>query len=75
VARVAEQQRLLEQLHIKTGSLHDYCVRVTQNLRRLDLTEQRRAFAALNITVTWHPEKPLDIRGSIPVDIATNAHG
>jgi hypothetical protein len=51
-------------------SLVEYCQRVHTNLQRFDLAEQRRALAALNITVVWHPDMPLEITGSIPVEIA-----
>jgi hypothetical protein len=46
---------------------------VKKNLNSFDLAEKRLALAALNITVTWHPDKPLDIQGSIPVTIETDA--
>ena len=73
LTRLEEQQRLLEQVDFETASLADYCARVRQTLNRFDRTEQRNALEALNIVVTWHPEKPLQIHGSIPVCIANNA--
>ena len=73
IARLDDQQRRLEQVEVETASLVDYCARVRQNLTRFDLAEKRLALEALNIVVTWHPENPLTIQGSIPVDIADNA--
>jgi septal ring factor EnvC (AmiA/AmiB activator) len=73
MARLDEEQRLLEQDELETATLTDYCRRVVQNLHRFDLTEKRVALEALNITVTWHPDKPLAIQGSIPVDIVSTA--
>jgi hypothetical protein len=73
LARLAEQDRLLEQTRVEAISLSDYCQRVQRNLRGLDPAEKRLALEALNIAVVWHPDKPLEITGSIPVDIATDA--
>jgi hypothetical protein len=39
----------------------------------MSLEEKRLALEALGIVATWHPEKPLDIRGNIPLVIETNA--
>jgi hypothetical protein len=36
---------------------------------------QLAAMEALKITVTWHPDNPLKIQGSIPVGIDNNASG
>jgi len=36
------------------------------------MVEKRLALEALNISVLWHPDKPLEIAGSIPADIASN---
>ena len=75
LTRPDEQQRLLERAHIETASIKEYCARVKQNLHGFDLAEKRLALAALNIAVTWHPDKPLEIQGSIPVTIETDARG
>ncbi len=50
----------------------EYCARVRSQLQHFTLEEKRLALEALNITVTWHPEHPLAIQGSIPVDIVSN---
>jgi site-specific DNA recombinase len=71
--RLEEEQRQLEAAALETTTLIDYCRQVAQSLRQLDPEEQRLALEALNITVTWYPDKPFDIRGSIPVAIASNA--
>ena len=42
-------------------------------LHHFTLEEKRLALETLNITVVWHPEKLLEIRGSIPVVIVSNA--
>ena len=75
LTRIDEQQRLLERARTETASTKEYCERVKKNLHSFDLAEKRLALAALNITVTWHPDKPLDIQGSIPVTIETDARG
>ena len=33
-------------------------------VQRFDLAEKRLALEALGTTVIWHPDKPLEIRGS-----------
>jgi hypothetical protein len=73
IALLDGQQRLLEQVEVETAALVDYCRRVRHNLTRFDLAEKRLALEVLHIVVTWHPENPLSIQGSIPVDIADNA--
>jgi Resolvase, N terminal domain len=75
LTRVDEQQRVLERAHIETTSLQEYCARLRQNLPGFDLAEKRLALDALNIAVTWHPDKHLDIQGSMPVAIETDARG
>ena len=72
LARLDEQQRLIEQTHVETATLRDYCKRVVKNLKNLDLEEKRLAIEALDITVTWYPEKPIEITGSIPVNVETD---
>jgi hypothetical protein len=71
--RLDEQERLLEQTRLDTAALVEYCQRVHANLSRFDNAEKRLALEALNITVVWHHDKPLEIRGSIPVEVASNA--
>jgi hypothetical protein len=72
LARVDEQQQLLERVQLETASVMTYCQRVRQNLTHFTMTEKRLALEALNISVLWHPDKPLEISGSIPVDIASD---
>jgi hypothetical protein len=36
------------------------------------MAEKRLALETLNISVLWHPDKPFEIAGSIPEDIASN---
>lgn len=67
------QRQLLEQVELETVSLMEYGQRVHATLRRSDSEEQRLALPVLNIQVVWHPDKPLEIHGSIPIDIASNA--
>jgi hypothetical protein len=73
LARLDNQQRLIEQAELETASLREYCERVRQALQHFTLEEKRKALEALNITATWHPEHPLAIQGSIPVAILTKA--
>jgi len=73
LARLDEQQRVIEQVELETASLMEYCARVRSQLQHFTLEEKRRAMDALNITVIWHPEKPPEIHGSLPVEIITNA--
>ncbi len=73
ITRLDAQQQLLEQVELETASLVKYCQRVRDTLHRFDNEEKRLALNALNITVVWHPDKPLEIQGSIPVAIASDA--
>jgi site-specific DNA recombinase len=73
MSRLDEQQQLLEQVTLETASLVAYCQRVCRNLQRLDYAEKRLALDALNIRVVWHHNKPLEMHGSIPVAIASDA--
>src|SRR5262249_54498266 len=75
LARLDAEQRLIEQAELKTASLIEYCARVRAQLHYFTLAEKRQALEALNLTVTWHPEQPIEIRGSIPLDISSNAAG
>jgi hypothetical protein len=76
LARLAEQQRVLEQAALETASLVDYCARVRENLKRgFSMEEKRLALSALNITVYWYPDGPLEIHGSIPIDFAYSTSG
>ncbi len=75
MARLNEQQRLLEQVELKTASLVEYCQRVRENLCQFDFTEKRLALDALNISVVWHPDKPLEIKGAIPVETQESLPG
>jgi site-specific DNA recombinase len=73
LARLDAEQHALEHSELETASLMDYCTRVRAKLQHFTLEEKRQALKALNITVIWHPGKPLKIYGSIPVVISTNA--
>jgi hypothetical protein len=74
LTRLDEQQRFLEQSELETTALEEWCRRVRKNLPQYDTNENKRgALQALNITVTWYPDKPLTIKGSIEPDIASNA--
>src|SRR5262245_3156529 len=74
IARVDTQQYLLERMELETASRVEHCQRVRNTLRQFSTEEKRLALAALNISVVWHPEKPLEICGSIPIDIASNTY-
>jgi hypothetical protein len=69
ITRLTEQQRLLEHAVLEMASLITYCERVRANLGDFSMVEKQRALEALNISVVWHPNKPMEIRGSIPVGI------
>jgi hypothetical protein len=69
LARLDAEQRLIAQAELETASLIDYCTRVRAELQIFTVAEKRRALEALNITAVWHPTRPLEIRGSIPVRI------
>jgi site-specific DNA recombinase len=60
----------------QAGALIEYCARVRQRLQTFDDAEKRVALEALAIRVTWIPEQPLVIEGSIPVGaIVSNTPG
>jgi site-specific DNA recombinase len=70
MARVDEQQRLLEQAELETAALKDYCARVRAQLQHFTLEEKQRVLEVLNIAVTWHPARPApQIEGSLPSEI------
>jgi site-specific DNA recombinase len=73
LARLDAEQRLIEQAELETASLMDYCTRVRSELQTFTTEEKRRALEALNITVVWHPNKPLEIQGSIQEAIENHA--
>jgi site-specific DNA recombinase len=68
LVRLDERRRHLEQAAQHAAALTDYCTRVAANLRTFTLEEKHVALAALNIQVTWYPERDPAITGSIPVD-------
>jgi site-specific DNA recombinase len=68
-ARLETIGHALQQVEVLTS----YCARVRQQLHRFDQTEKRTALDALNIRVTWIPEAPLTIEGSIPVGEIVNS--
>jgi len=49
-------------------ALIGYCARVRQKVQTFGAAEQRLAFEALNVRVTWTPGEPLAIEGTIPFD-------
>ena len=70
LARLDDQQRLLEQAELENASLMDYCARVRSGVQHSTLEEKRQVLEALNITVTWHPEWPKPkIEGSLSPEI------
>lgn len=69
LARLDAEQRAIEQAELETASLMEYCARVRAELQTFTLDEKRRALDALNVTVVWHPGKPPEIHGSIPMHI------
>ena len=70
LARLDDQQRLLEQADLENASLMDYCARVRSGVQHSTLEEKRQVLEALNITVTWHPEWPKPkIEGSLSPEI------
>jgi site-specific DNA recombinase len=70
LARLDDQQHLIEQAKLDTASLMEYCTRVRQELQHFTLEEKRKALEMLNITVTWHPGWPTPkIEGSLPPEI------
>jgi site-specific DNA recombinase len=75
MARLDEQQQLLEQVELETASLVEYCQRVRETLHQFDFPEKRHALDALNISVVWHPDKPLEIQGSVPVETQESISG
>jgi len=71
-ARLDAEQRLIAQAQLEVASIMKYCARVRSQLQHFTLEEKRLAIEALNITVTWHPEKPPEIRDSISVTIVSS---
>jgi site-specific DNA recombinase len=71
LARLKERRRHLEQAAQHAAALTDYCTRTAAALHTCTLEEKHVALAALNIQVTWHPERGLTITGSIPVNTET----
>ena len=69
LTRLDEQQRFLEHTTLEMTSLTAYCTRVRENLRSFSMEEKHLALDARNITVIWHPDKPLEMRGSMPVGV------
>jgi hypothetical protein len=68
LAHLDERRRQLRQVAQHAAALTDYCARLAANLRTFTLEEKHKALAALNIQVTWHPERALAITGSIMVN-------
>ena len=74
LARLDEQQRLIEKMDVQTSMLTEYCQTITTNLATLSMTEKKLALEALSIAVRWYPDRPLEIRGSIPITEETTSH-
>ena len=72
LTRLDDQQRLIERAALETASLIEYCARVRSELQHFTLDEKRQALEVLDLTVIWHPNKPLEMYGSIPVTIVSN---
>ncbi len=72
LTRLDNQQRLIERADLETASLIEYCARVQSELQHFTLDEKRRALEVLDLTVIWHPDKPPEMYGSIPVTIVSN---
>jgi hypothetical protein len=75
MARMEEQQRVLEQFKLKTASIIEYCQQLRENMQPFDFTKKRHTLDALDIKVIWHHDRPLhpNITGSIPVRVASDA--
>jgi site-specific DNA recombinase len=58
----------IEQSVGHVDALIGYCERVHRRLQTCDDAEKRLAFEALDIRITWTPNQPLEIQGSIPID-------
>jgi site-specific DNA recombinase len=53
----------------KTRDILTYCLQIKEQLDTLDMPHKRLALEALDIRVTWAPDEPIHIAGSIPLDI------
>lgn len=72
LARLDEQQRLIEQAELETASLMAYSARVRSELYYFTLEEKQRALEALNVTVIGRPGEPPKIHGSLSIEIGSN---
>ena len=52
----------------KVEALVAYCERVRQRLETFDMAEKQLALEALELRVTWAPDQPLALQGTIPLD-------
>ena len=68
LARLDEQQRLMEEVELEIASLMGYCARVRSELQTFTIDEKRRVLEMLGITVVWHPDRKPEIHGSISVE-------
>ncbi len=66
-----ERARQLDQQRVDAEALVGYCRQVQGNLAQLDIPTKWKALEALDIVVTWEPEQPLQIQGSIPMHTAS----
>jgi site-specific DNA recombinase len=73
LARLDDQQRLIEQTDLEIASLMAYCERVRAELQTSNIEEKRLALEALDITVIWQPGELPEIHGNISMAIVSNA--
>lgn len=67
-ARLQADMDALQAAGAKVKSLVAYCKRVRQRLETFDMAEKQLALEALDVRVTWAPDQPLALQGSIPLD-------
>ncbi len=73
LARLDAEQDALTQTEVETATLRTYCAQVRERLHGFTIEEKHLAFGALDIQVTWHPARELEIRGSIPVQVENDS--
>jgi hypothetical protein len=75
ILRLDEQQCELAHAVLETAVLKEYCARERAHLSSFSMDEEQRALAALQIEATWHPDKPLEIKRIISLEIAHSTPG
>lgn len=58
LARLHDQQQLIEEAELKRGALEELCARWRAGLQHATLDKKQQALEAFDITVTWHPAWP-----------------